>query len=171
MQHRRRKNRQCNISAGIIEDEEMLIIAADRSISNSDMVREMLENTPAFSGISDAVDLFQAPSCSIVSDGSAVNSCATQNIREELTINESPEIGIRIQGSRKRKRSACDTSIAADPPRTDNNEHSPSAKRSTASTVGCVLCITKIDRRTERIPSVEEKETRELIGMYINIFR
>ena len=77
---------QGNNPAGIIEDEKMLIIAADRSISNFDRVREMFENTPAFSGISGAVDLFQAPSCSIVSEGSAVNSCATQNIPEELTI-------------------------------------------------------------------------------------
>ena len=47
--------------AGVIEDEEMLIIAADRSNSNSDGVREMFKNTPAFNGIS-SVDLFQAPS-------------------------------------------------------------------------------------------------------------
>ena len=53
---------QGNNPAGIIEEEEMLIIAADRSISNSDRVREMFENTPAFSGISGAVDIFQAPS-------------------------------------------------------------------------------------------------------------
>ena len=32
---------QGNIPAGVIEDEHMLIIAADRSISNSDRVREM----------------------------------------------------------------------------------------------------------------------------------
>ena len=55
--------------------------------------------------------------------------------------------------------------------RAANNRYYPSAKRSTASTVGCVLCTTKIDRRTERVLSVEAKETRELIGMYINIFR
>ena len=44
-------------------------MAADRSISNSNRVREMFENTPAFSGILGAVDLFQAPSCSYVSEG------------------------------------------------------------------------------------------------------
>ena len=108
---------QGNDPVSIIEDEEMLIIAADRSISNSDSVRENFENTPTISGISGAVDLFQAPSCSIVSEGSAVNSCDTQNIPEVLTIIESPEIEIRTQGSRKRKRSACDTSLAADPPK------------------------------------------------------
>ena len=111
-----RRTGQVNNPAGIIEDEEMLTIAADRSISNSDRVREMFENTLAFSGISGAVDLFQAPSCSIVSEGSVVNGCATQNIPEELTIIEFPEIEIRTQRSRKRKRSACDTSLAADPP-------------------------------------------------------
>ena len=95
----------------------MLIITADRSISNFDRVREMFENTSSFSGIPGVMDLFRAPSCSIVSEGSAVNSCATQNIPEKLTIIESPEIEIRTQGSRKRKRSACDTSLAADPPK------------------------------------------------------
>ena len=99
--------------AGVIEDEDMLIIAADRSISNSDRVRMMFENTPAFSSISGSVDLFQSPSCSYIS----VNSCATQNIPQELTIIESPKIEIKTEGSRKQKLSACDTSLAADFPK------------------------------------------------------
>ena len=67
------------------------------------------------------MDLLQAPSYSYVSEGSAVNSSATQNIPEELTIIESPEIEIRTERSRKRKRSACDTSLA-DPPKLPTTE-------------------------------------------------
>ena len=36
----------------------MLIFAADKSITNADRIREMFETTPAFSGISGAVDNF-----------------------------------------------------------------------------------------------------------------
>ena len=43
-------------------DEDMLIISADRCISDSaERVTEIFQNTPAFSGISGALDLFQAP--------------------------------------------------------------------------------------------------------------
>ena len=77
---------QGNNPAGVIEDEEMLIIAAHMSISNSERVREIFDNTPAVSGISGSVDLFQALSCSYVSVGSAMNSFSTQNISEELNI-------------------------------------------------------------------------------------
>ena len=42
--------------------EDMLIISTDRSITDSaDRVTEMFQNTPAFIGISGAIDLFQAP--------------------------------------------------------------------------------------------------------------
>ena len=85
----------------------------------------MFEDTPAFSGISGTVDIFQASSCSYVSEGLAVNSCFSQKIPEELSTIEYPEIEIRTEGSRKR--SACDTSLAAE---ADNNRSSPSAKRS-----------------------------------------
>ena len=56
-----------NNPPGVIEDEDMLIIAADWSIADSDRVREMFENTPGFSVISGEVDLLEAPSCSYVS--------------------------------------------------------------------------------------------------------
>ena len=106
-----------NNQPGIIEDEDMLIIAADWSISNSDRVKEMFGNTPAFSGTSSAMDLFQAPSYSYVSKGSTVNSSSTQIIPGEITIIESSEIEIRTEGSRKRKCSARVTSHAGDPPK------------------------------------------------------
>ena len=48
-------------SSGIIDDEDMLILAADKNITNSDRVRDMFETTPAFSGISGAVDNFAQP--------------------------------------------------------------------------------------------------------------
>ena len=49
-------------TAGHVDDEDMLIISADRSISDSaDRVTEMFQNTPAFIGIPGAVDLFQTP--------------------------------------------------------------------------------------------------------------
>ena len=47
-------------SAGHVEDEDFLIIPADRSISEyADRVTEMFQITPAVCGISGAVNLFQ----------------------------------------------------------------------------------------------------------------
>ena len=48
-------------SSGIIDDEDILILAADKNLTNSDRVRDMFETTPAFSGISGAVDNFAQP--------------------------------------------------------------------------------------------------------------
>ena len=42
----------------IVDDEETLILAADKNITNSDRIREMFETTPAFCGISGAIDNF-----------------------------------------------------------------------------------------------------------------
>ena len=53
------KTGQCNNPAVVIEYEEMLIMAADRSTSNSDWMRGMFENNLSFSGISVAVDHFK----------------------------------------------------------------------------------------------------------------
>ena len=39
----------------------MLILAADKNITNSDSIREMFETTPAFCGISGAIDNFVIP--------------------------------------------------------------------------------------------------------------
>ena len=47
--------------SGIVEDDDKLILAADKSITNTDRIREMFETTPAFSGISGAVDNFVSP--------------------------------------------------------------------------------------------------------------
>ena len=50
-------------AAGEVEDEYALILAADKELSTSatERVSQMLEDTPAFSGISGSVDLFQGP--------------------------------------------------------------------------------------------------------------
>ena len=42
----------------IAENEEMMIVSAEKCLSNSDRVTDMLKDTPAFSGVSGAVDLF-----------------------------------------------------------------------------------------------------------------
>ena len=48
-------------SAGQVEDEDMQILSANRSIfaDSADRVTEMFQNTPAFIGISSAADLFK----------------------------------------------------------------------------------------------------------------
>ena len=47
--------------SGIVDSEEMLIPAADKGITNSDRMRGMFETTPAFCGISGAIDNFVMP--------------------------------------------------------------------------------------------------------------
>ena len=39
----------------------MMIVSAEKCLSNSDRVTNMFKETPAFSGVSGAVDLFQLP--------------------------------------------------------------------------------------------------------------
>ena len=92
-------------SAGQVEDEDMQILLADRSIfaDSPDRVTEMFQNTHAFSGISGAADRFQAPA--IASTGSA----AGPDESEDTPILESPEIEIPTtyktsKKSRKRRR-------------------------------------------------------------------
>ena len=51
----------CSNSAGIVDDEDMLILAGDKTITNSEGDRDMFETIPAFSGISGAVDNFAQP--------------------------------------------------------------------------------------------------------------
>ena len=49
-------------SAGVLEEDDALILDADKSISNTERISDMFKDTPAFSGISGTVDLFQVPS-------------------------------------------------------------------------------------------------------------
>ena len=77
-------------SAGQVEDEDMQILSADRSIfaDSADRVTEMFQNTPAFSGISGATDLFQAPAIASTASASGPDES------EGTPILESPEIEI-----------------------------------------------------------------------------
>ena len=85
---------------GIAENEEMMMVSAEKCLSNSDRVTDMLKDTPAFSRVSGAVDLFQPP-C----------SSSTQPLSVEIDsyILESPEVEIQqiprpTKMNRKRKR-------------------------------------------------------------------
>ena len=77
-------------TAGQVEDEDMQILSADRSIfaDSADRVTEMFQNTPAFSGISGAADLFQAPAIALTV------SAAGPDEFEGTPILDSPEIEI-----------------------------------------------------------------------------
>ena len=48
-------------TSGMIGDEDVLIVAADKRLTTSDRIRDMFESTPAFGGISGAVDNFVVP--------------------------------------------------------------------------------------------------------------
>ena len=73
-----------------LEDEDVQILSADRSIfaDSADRVTEMFQNTPTFSGILGAADLFQAPAIT------STVSAAGRDESEDTPILESPEIEI-----------------------------------------------------------------------------
>ena len=115
-------------AAGDVEDEDALILATDKELSTSatERVSQMLEGTPAFSGISGSVDLFQGPLMSPSTHTSAADlplneSSSMVPVLEELEAVDSSRpayIGaVTIERNRKRKRttenlasilSACD---------------------------------------------------------------
>ena len=85
---------------GIAENEEMMFVSAEKCLSNSDRVTDMFKDTPAFSGVLDAVDLFQPP-CS--------SSTQPLSVEIDSSILESPEVDIQqiprpSKMNRKRKR-------------------------------------------------------------------
>ena len=80
-------------TAGHVEDNDIFILSADRGISDSaDRVTDMFQNTPAFSGISGAVDLFQAPAGNI--EIPTTSTAAGPVLFEDTPILESPEVEI-----------------------------------------------------------------------------
>ena len=80
----------------------MQIISAYRSISDSaDRVTEMFQNTPAFSGISGAADLFQAPTENNEIPIASTVSAAGPIEFEGTPILESPEVEIHTIYTRK----------------------------------------------------------------------
>ena len=115
-------------AAGEVEDEDALILAADKELSTSatERVSQMLEGTPAFSSISGSVDLFQGPLMLPPTHTSAADLHLNESSSmvpglEELEAVDSSRPGytgaVTIGRSRKRKRttenlapilSACD---------------------------------------------------------------
>ena len=53
-----RKTGGSSNTSGMIGDEDVLIVAADKRMTTSDRIRDMFESTPAFGGISGTVDNF-----------------------------------------------------------------------------------------------------------------
>ena len=64
----------------------MMIVSAEKCLSNSDRVTDMFKDTPAFSGVSGAVDLSQPP-CS--------SSTQPLLVGIDSSILESPEVEIQ----------------------------------------------------------------------------
>ena len=102
-------------AAGEIEDVDALILRADKeqSTSTTERASQMLEDTPAFSGISGGVDLFQGPLMSPSTDTSAADlhfneSSSMVPVLEELEAVDSIRPAytgvVTIERSRKRKR-------------------------------------------------------------------
>ena len=94
----------------IVDDEEMLILAADKSITNSDRIRDMFEMTPAFSGISGAIDHFVIPA-------PAAENTRPVDFAVDTSIVESPEIEVPTtyplgKKCRKRRRVSADNGPA-----------------------------------------------------------
>ena len=105
-----RKTGRGTNTAGHVEDEDMLIISTDRSISDTaDRVTEMSQNIPAFSGISGAVDLLQAPVGNNEITSASTVSVADPVEFEGTPVLESSEVEIPTtyktsKKSRKRRR-------------------------------------------------------------------
>ena len=98
-----RKTGEGTNTAGHVENEDMQILSADRSIcaDSADRVTEMFQNTPAFSGISGAAELFQAPAIA------STVSAAGPNESEDTPILESPaeiEIPTTYKASKKSRK-------------------------------------------------------------------
>ena len=75
----------CINTAGHVEYDDMFIQSADRIISDSaDRVTKKFQNTPAFSGISGAVDLFQSLQQEVLFQQIAVFSAQIQLIEEQM---------------------------------------------------------------------------------------
>ena len=92
--------------SGIVEDDDKLILAADKSITNTDRIREMFETTPAFSGISGAVDNFVSPPPASSEQIPQIGSV------DETLILDAPEVPNIVnrneKKSRKRRRDPAD---------------------------------------------------------------
>ena len=112
MDSSRREARQTgggpNVVGGL-DDEAILILAADKDLSTTatERITEMLEGTPAFSGITGSADLFEGPSNSLPEE-LVIESSSMIIDAQEVLVNNSFTVGIR---PRKRKRSAEKSSV------------------------------------------------------------
>ena len=132
----------------------MLIILADKSISDSaDRVTEMFQNTPAFIGISGAVDLFQAQVGNNEITSASTVSVAGPVEFEGTPVLESSEVEIPTtyktsKKSRKRRGTVDEQNDSVECLKAADLLPLHTAG-SFVSTDGCILRTATIDRRTE----------------------
>ena len=92
---------QIENTSGMIADEDVLIVAADKRMTTSDRIRYMFESTPAFGGISGAVDNFVVPH-------ENTEPSSQGDFAVDVPIQDAPEVEVRTlhqvsKKSRKRK--------------------------------------------------------------------
>ena len=94
---------------GEIDDEAILILAADKDLSTTatERITEMLEGTPAFSGIKRSANLFEGPSNSLPEE-LVIESSSMIIDAPKVLVNNSSTVGIC---PRKLKRSAEKSSV------------------------------------------------------------
>ena len=88
---------------GEVEDEDILILSSDKEMSTwaTERVSQMLSRTPAFTGISGSVDLFQPPTALLPQQTEIIEAS------DVTPVFDGPEVDVssRPVGNRKRKRS------------------------------------------------------------------
>ena len=86
-------------AVGEVEEEQLVILAADKELTNSatERVTQMLGGTPAFAGITGAVDLFKPTSSCPPEDAVEQNSLVLESSEQEVVTS------LTSDGSRKRK--------------------------------------------------------------------
>ena len=89
-----RKTGGVSNTSGIVDDEEMLILAADNNLTKSDRIREMFETSPAFCGISGAIDNFVIP------ENSQLVNCAV----DTSILLDTPEVEVPHQLDKKSRK-------------------------------------------------------------------
>ena len=86
-------------AVGEVEEEQLVILAADKELTNSatERVTQMLGGTPAFAGITGAVDLFKPTLSCPPEDAVEQNSLVLESPEQEVVTSHTSD------GSRKRK--------------------------------------------------------------------
>ena len=75
-------------AVGEVEEEQLVILAADKELTNSatERVTQMLGGTPAFAGITGAVDLFKPTSSCPPEDAVEQNSLVLESPEQEVVL-------------------------------------------------------------------------------------